>query len=387
MFHHGFQRRQLSGRRVHSTAGDERETAPVVPHTDRVRLVCRWLRLRQQLLPHPEACIRQQRRDRIVRRPRQRAGMVMRHLLGQSPRRVDRHCPSSFERRRRPEEVQVVRVVADGIQPLRLTLGKIVLVSGDRPHVGFRGIGVASDADVDVRGHMDHVSCGWHQRAETIGARCCPVGIGRSLEQVNVVVQCTCVVRLSRNDGFEHGEDARRLGLGSAVLLPVVPRHRVHLRIREECLNVRIIFKTVGGLLHRSGVGAVEGGAIAFAVSGVSQRQRLDECLLAGGRATGQCARLPDGGVGLPTVFLRHRRIEVGTKRDRPSPVRHRKTGIQPRRFAKRANRLGVVERIQQAQPLIEEALRLGHRGRDRHVQCPQPGELWGNRYAFLCTG
>ena len=227
---------------------------------------------------------------------------------------------------------------------------------------------------------------GWHQRAETIGARFCPVGIGRSLEQVNVVVQCTCVVRLSRNDALESGKDARRLGLGSAVFLPVVPRHRVHLRIGVKRLHIGVIVKTVGGLLHRFGIGAVEGGAITLAVCGVSQRQRLDECLLAGGCAAGQCARLLDSGVSLPTVFLRHRRVEVGTERDRPSPVRHRKTGIQPRCFAKRANRLSVIERIQQAQSLIEEALRLWHRGRDRHVQCPQPGELRGDRSAVLCT-
>ena len=83
-----------------------------------------------------------------------------------------------------------------------------------------------------------------------------------------------------------------------------------------------------------------------------------------------------DRRVGLPPVLLRHRRIEVGTERQRLTPMRHRKTGIQPRGFAKRANRLGMIEPIQQPQPLIEEALRLRHRCRDRHVQRPQPGEL-----------
>ena len=152
-------------------------------------------------------------------------------------------------------------------------------------------------------------------------------------------------------------------------------------------LDVCVFTKTVGGLLHRVGVGTIQGLAITLAVGRVAQRQGIDERAFAGRRATGRLQCLPDRGVGLPTVLLRHGRIEIGAQRDRFPPIRHRKLGIEPRGFAERANRLGVVERIQEPQPLIEEALRSRHRGRDRHVQRPEPVELRGDRHGLRRLG
>src|SRR6185436_7630996 len=59
-------------------------------------------------------------------------------------------------------------------------------------------------------------------------------------------------------------------------------------------------------------------------------------------------------------LFVRlHQGVDVRTEHERLPPVRHREVGIEPRRFAKRPSRLGVVERIRQVQALIHEHLRL----------------------------
>ena len=94
----------------------------------------------------------------------------------------------------RPQEVQVVRVVADRVQPLRLTLRQVVLVRAYRALVGFRGICIASDADVDVSGHVHHVPRGRHQRAEPIRASHRAIGIIGGLQHVNVIVKRSWMV-------------------------------------------------------------------------------------------------------------------------------------------------------------------------------------------------
>ena len=165
--------------------------------------VRRRLRLRQHLLPQPEPRVGQHRRHRKIRRPRQGAGVVMRHLRRDPARRIDGGGTASLERRRRPQEVQVVRVVADRIQPLRLALRQVVLVGANRALVGLGRVRVAPDANVDVRRHVDHVSSGRHQRAETIGAALGAIGIVRGLEQMDVIVLRAGMIGVTRDRALQ----------------------------------------------------------------------------------------------------------------------------------------------------------------------------------------
>jgi hypothetical protein len=84
--------------------------------------------------------------------------------------------------------VQVVRVVAHRVEPLRLTLRQVILVSGNRADIGFRRIGVAANAEIDVRRHVHHVTGGRHHRPEAIGALLREFRRGRSFNEMNVVV-------------------------------------------------------------------------------------------------------------------------------------------------------------------------------------------------------
>ena len=70
-----------------------------------------------------------------------------------------------------------MRVVADGIQALRLTLRQVILIRFYRTFVGVRGICIAPDANINVGGHVHHVPRGRHERAEPICATLRAIGI------------------------------------------------------------------------------------------------------------------------------------------------------------------------------------------------------------------
>jgi hypothetical protein len=86
--------------------------------------------------------------------------------------------------------------------------------------------------------------------------------------------------------------------------------------------------------------------------------------------------RTRDRVVRHPRVLGRHRLVEIRPERHRLAPIGHRQARVQPRGFAERAQRFGMVEGIQQPQPLIEEPLGPGSRRGDRHVQRAEPAEL-----------
>ena len=69
------------------------------------------------------------------------------------------------------EEVDVVRVVREGIDALRLLTLDEDFVRVDGVLVRLHGVAPAPYADVDVRGHVDHVAFTRHEAREPFGAR------------------------------------------------------------------------------------------------------------------------------------------------------------------------------------------------------------------------
>jgi hypothetical protein len=59
----------------------------------------------------------------------------------------------------------------------------------------------------------------------------------------------------------------------------------------------------------------------------------------------------------MAAAYARHRSVEIGAERERLTPIRHRQGRIEPRGLTERADRLSVIERVQQPHALIEEAL------------------------------
>jgi hypothetical protein len=114
-------------------------------------------------------------------------------------------------------------------------------------------------------------------------------------------------------------------------------------------------------LSHGVGVSAVEWGAILRLRVGVARRERFDQPALQRRTRRGVLSRQHQF---LPGQFRLRRRdegkVDVRTARQGDAPVRHRTFRIKAGRFLERSDRHAVIETEQEAQPLIEIALRPG---------------------------
>jgi hypothetical protein len=183
------------------------------------------------------------------------------------------------------------------------------------------------------------------------------------------------VVGMRRNRALERAAHGLGSGLQRTVFLPVVPGHRVHDGIRVERLDVWIGRKRAGRPGHRVGVGAIERWPRRGPIRGKAHRERVDERPLLWAGAVGEGLRALNRLVGQPTALRGHGRVEVDGERHRLTPVRHRKLTVEPRDFPKRPARLGVVERIEQPEPLVEEGLGPRVLRRNRQMERPEPAE------------
>ena len=77
--------------------------------------------------------------------------------------------------------------------------------------------------------------------------------------------------------------------------------------------------------------------------------------------------------VRLRLLVRLHQRVDVRPEHQRLTPVRHREIGLEPGRFAKRAPRLRVIERVGEIETLIHERLRVAIARRHREA-CANPG-------------
>ena len=102
--------------------------------------------------------------------------------------------------------MDVVRVVAERVHALRAALRDVVLVGGNRLLVRLDGVGVAPDAQVDVRRHVDDVPCPGHQRQQAIGFLLRAFGSLGRLPQVDPVVERARVLRVARQHALERGD-------------------------------------------------------------------------------------------------------------------------------------------------------------------------------------
>ena len=115
----------------------ERQAPRVVPRRPQQRVERRRLRLLQHLVPAAES------RQRVVghhtesRGERQRLQRLVIDLRRQLARRLNRQPALPVDRRRKPEEVDVVRVVGHRIEALRAALRDVVLVGGNRQLVAL----------------------------------------------------------------------------------------------------------------------------------------------------------------------------------------------------------------------------------------------------------
>ena len=187
----------------------------------------------------------------------------------------------------------VVRVVGEWIDPLRATLGDVVLVGFDCGLIGLRRFVVLADADVHVRWHVNQVPSAGRALRQT---RCRWQGafrFVRGFDQMDVQVIGHRVIGRGFERTFEQRQDFWRPRPGLAGFeLVEVPRVQVHQRLCRKNCRVDVIGILRGQLLHRVRVVLVERGPISGGRFGIPRGQRRDVVLLLGAHlGANACAR------------------------------------------------------------------------------------------------
>ena len=170
------------------------------------------------------------------------------------------------------------------------------------------------------------------------------------------------------------GTIAALCGLGvAAARLPVVPRAQVHQRFGVERRDVVVVRELRRDLAHGGGVGRVERHAVGLGVGRIAGREREDQRLLARARLAGERLRVADRRIGGRDRVLLHRHVDVRAEHQCLAPEAHRAIRVEPLRLAERAARLVVIERVGEAEALIEIRLRLRVRRGDLVVDGAEP--------------
>ena len=101
-----------------------------------------------------------------------------------------------------------------------------------------------------MRGHVDDVSGPGRQGSKFIRRSQGPLGIGRCLGGVYVIVNRAKMVRLAANHGLERCNDFFRTFCRRAVRPPQSPRMQIHSRFRGQRRGVQVVREALHHLAH-----------------------------------------------------------------------------------------------------------------------------------------
>ena len=288
--------------------------------------------------------------------------------------------------RGRCEEVEVVVVVHRRVHAARFRGLDVLAIDLRRLGIARHGALVVARAHVDVRRHVNDMTGGRYERVEPLRARERASRRRRRFDRVDVVMVGADVHRIALEHRLQHRDDFFRAFRRLAVARPQLPRPQIHQALCVERRGVEIVGIAFHDVAHGVLVLNRERSQICLWIVGVPLHQRLDVRALArpstrlraGGRVCQErlCAlrcvvgRLLARGIDVE--------VDVRTERERNPPMRHRRGGVELRRAAERADRLVVVEAVDERQTLVEELLRLAALRRDGMIQFAEAGHQRG---------
>ncbi len=255
-------------------------------------------------------------------------------------------------------------IVVRHVEPVEAGIGRVHSIDAighQRRGVGIDCLLPAAAPNVDVRRHMNEMADAGLQVAQRVGGAVGAAGSRRCLDGVDVEMAGEGMSRIHFHDPLQRRDDLLGAGLRRAIRLPEIPRAQVHHRLGEESADVGVVRMGLPHSPHRVGVRGVEVRAILRLRIDVARRQRLDQraldraCLV--DARVRLLQRVPGRG---RTIGRHHRVVDVRPVGDGDAPPRHRAIGVELGRGAKRANRLFVIEAVEEAEPLIEILLGLG---------------------------
>ena len=263
--------------------------------------------------------------------------------------------------------MDVVRIIAQSIDGHRRGgRRQISFIDRHRGLVVRKRVEIPADPIVDVARHVHEVACAGEGAAQPVG-----MGLGafrpvRRLHGVNVVVNRAGMVRILGEHALQcgHDGDALRVRLAPAGL-PVVPWAEIHDGLGVENRDFVVLREFRGDLAHGPGIRGIQRLAVRPWVLRVARRDRRNQRLLARACLGGERPRLLCRGKGGRHGLVLHRQIDVGAEHECLAPEAHGARRVELLRLAKGTLRLAVIERVGQAQALVEIGLRRRVRGRD----------------------
>jgi hypothetical protein len=270
-------------------------------------------------------------------------------------------------------KVQVVGVVHHHVHALRAGHSGVFFIGLGRGCVVFASAVVISRALVNMGGHVYQVAGGWSQHGNAIRIGQRSLRMRRRLHGVDVEVHRPDVVGIAAENAFEGFNDFVGARSGSSIRIPEFPGAQVHEAVGKQRGGIEVVGIFTAQFPHRIGVICVELVVIGMGVGREALRDRRDVVLLDRRSSGAQGFRLIDRIHGDLLVFRVDGEVIVWAHCQRHAPPGHRQVRIDFCRAAKRARRFFMVERIHEAQSLVEKLLGLGALRRDGVVQSAQP--------------
>ena len=273
------------------------------------------------------------------------------------------------------QEVQVVDEVREPVERIGGRRLEVLAVGPGAGLVRAGGGGVIADSRIHVRRHVGQVAGGRRERVEPHRTRQRADRCWRRFHGVDVVVIGAEVIRIACEHGLQHGDDlvrAVRRACRRATRASTrggssgSPRRAWRRRDRRDT--------GVRDRASRSSTGAPAPRDRAWRRSG-SESPSL-RCTRARPRIRLRQRQRPgDRAIRLLRPLVVDIEVVVRAERPGDAPVRHWRVRVELRRAREGARRFLVVEAEDEVEALVEVALRLSVRGRDRMMVIPEPGQ------------
>ena len=215
---------------------------------------------------------------------------------------------------------------------------------------------------------------GRNKRFEALGAVERAFRRQRRFRRVNVVMIRADVFGIARQHGFERPDDVERAFRRCAGCRPELPRMEIHQALGVERRGIEIVRILFDQRPHRVLVLNGERLQVGFRIVRIALAERrhvgalVVRCAI--GKLQGALHRFIRRLLTIGIDVL----IDVRSERQRDSPLRHRRRRIELGGSRERSDRLFVIERVDERQPLIEELLRVRARRLNRVMDAGESG-------------
>ena len=256
--------------------------------------------------------------------------------------------------------------------------------------VGRNRLFVLAHAQIDVTGHMHHVSRNRHAAFQLLRRRHGQFWFVGSFHQVNVEMVGAGMVVFDRHGGFERGAGLGDPGTGRTVGLPVIPAGGVHERFGKDGSDVGVIGILVMQVAHGADEGLIPFAVVGDRVRVVEHEQRIDHVPLALGAVVDALERVTDRFEAGALGVVRQAGVAavgIGPGGVSQAEIRHGMIRIVARSFLVGSDGLRKVKTPGHAQALVEKGLGFGRIGRNRPAVSAAAGDHNGECLAFLGRG